>query len=326
VVVTESRIAAVGGLEVRRALPTRGRRTVGAWCFADHYGPADTAADIGPHPHMGLQTVSWLLTGELLHLDSLGSEQIIKPGQLNLMTAGRGVSHAEEATPQYVGSMHGIQLWVAQPESTRDGAPAFEHHGQLPVADVGTGEATVLVGDFAGVSSPARRDSDHVGVDLALGSGTATVGVDPAYEYGLIVFEGAVTVGGRGATVAGTGATVGGTGATVGGTGATVGGTGAAVGGTAVTPGHLAYLGMGRDELALTGPGRALLMGGVPFPDELVMWWNFVARSKDEIDAAQRDWSRDSGRFGEVASHLKRVEVGPPPWRPSASGDPRSGS
>lgn len=290
-VVTESRVATVGGLEVRRALPSRGRRTVGAWCFADHYGPAKEAADIGPHPHMGLQTVSWLLTGELLHLDSLGTEQTIKPGQLNLMTAGQGISHAEEATPQYKGLMHGIQLWVAQPGATRDGDAAFEHHGDLPVADGGAGEATVLVGDFAGLSSPARRDTEHVGIDLSLRAGPATLEIDPAYEYALIVFEGSVSVGGA-----------------------------------AITPGRLAYFGMGRDELALIGPGRGLLLGGVPFPDELVMWWNFVARSKDEIEAAQRDWSTDSGRFGEVESHLKRVEVGPPPWRASANGGQPPGS
>ena len=240
---------------------------------------------------MGLQTVSWLLTGELLHLDSLGTEQTIKPGQLNLMTAGQGISHAEEATPQYAGLMHGIQLWVAQPESSRHGEAAFEHHGELPVADVGTGEAIVLIGAFAGVTSPARRDTDHVGVDLSLRAGRATWELDPAYEYALIVFEGSVTVGD-----------------------------------TAVTPGRLAYLGTGRSELGLTGPGRALLLGGVPFPDELVMWWNFVARAKDEIEVAQRDWSTDSGRFGEVESHLKRVEVGPPPWRASASGGPPPGS
>jgi quercetin 2,3-dioxygenase len=161
--VTESHEAVVGRFTVRRALPRRGRRTVGAWCFADHMGPADvtedSGLDVGPHPHMGLQTVTWLLAGEALHHDSLGSEQVIAPGQLNLMTAGGGVAHAEEATGSYSGQLHGIQLWVAQPEATRHGAAAFEHHAELPRVDLGGAEATVLVGELGGVARPARRDS-----------------------------------------------------------------------------------------------------------------------------------------------------------------------
>ena len=131
--VTDSRSAAVGALRVRRALPRRARRTVGAWCFADHIGPDqvtdEEGLDIGPHPHIGLHTVTWLLRGEVLHRDSLGTEQVIRPGQLNLMTAGHGVVHSEESAGAYRGELHGVQLWVAQPSATRDGAPDFEHHG-----------------------------------------------------------------------------------------------------------------------------------------------------------------------------------------------------
>src|SRR5829696_8161085 len=133
--VLESRTADVAGTPVRRALPRRARRTIGAWCFLDHFrptGPADPPGTIGPHPHIGLQTVTWLIEGESLHTDSLGSEQPIRPGQLNLMTAGNGVAHAEETPVARVGSLHGVQLWVAQPSSTRDGAAAFEHHADLP--------------------------------------------------------------------------------------------------------------------------------------------------------------------------------------------------
>ena len=123
--VLESRASLVGELTVRRALPRRAHRTVGAWCFADHMGPAtvtvERGIDIGPHPHIGLQTVTWLVAGEILHRDSLGSEQVIRPGQLNLMTAGDGVAHSEERTGRYAGEVHGIQLWVAQPSSTRCG-------------------------------------------------------------------------------------------------------------------------------------------------------------------------------------------------------------
>jgi redox-sensitive bicupin YhaK (pirin superfamily) len=160
--VTDSRDARVGEAHVRRALPRKGRRTVGAWCFADHMGPADvtenSGLDVGPHPHMGLQTVTWLIDGEALHLDSLGSEQVIKPGQLNLMTAGGAISHAEEATGHYRGTLQGIQLWVALPEETRHGAGAFEHHAELPQSELDGAVATVLVGDYGDLSSSARHD------------------------------------------------------------------------------------------------------------------------------------------------------------------------
>src|SRR5215210_1716331 len=126
--IIEGRDAQVGAFGVNRVLPRRRRRSVGAWCFVDHMGPGDVTADrgldIGPHPHIGLQTVTWLLRGEVLHRDSLGSEQVIRPGQLNLMTAGHGVSHSEETAGTYAGALHGVQLWVAQPSATRDGPPA----------------------------------------------------------------------------------------------------------------------------------------------------------------------------------------------------------
>ena len=164
--ILDSREAQVGNLRVRRALPRRAHRTVGAWCFADHAGPVSVDAaqrvDIGPHPHMGLQTVTWLLAGELVHSDSLGSEQSIRPRQLNLMTAGNGVAHAEETADGYQGLFHAIQLWVAQPDGTRHGDPAFEHHGELPQLDLDNAVATVFVGDLGAVDSPARRDTDHI--------------------------------------------------------------------------------------------------------------------------------------------------------------------
>jgi redox-sensitive bicupin YhaK (pirin superfamily) len=282
--ITTSREAVVGALTVRRALPRRGRRTVGAWCFADHMGPADVTADgqvdIGPHPHMGLQTVTWLVSGELVHRDSLGSEQTIQPGQLNLMTAGRGVSHAEEETPGFRGELQGIQLWVAQPAATRHGDAAFEHHAALPEAELTGGTATILIGSFDQVSSPARRDTDHVGMDLDL-HGPSLVPLDPAYEYGVIVLVGALEVEGQ-----------------------------------VVEPGHLAYLGTGRSECTfdVRVPSRALLLGGVPFEDDLVMWWNFVGRDRDEMVEAYRHWADDDGWFGQVASNLRRIPVDPPAW------------
>ncbi len=282
-----ARSTRVGALPVRRLLPQRPRRTVGSWCFADHAGPlSETRAGefgIGPHPHMGLQTVTWLLDGELLHLDSLGSEQPIRPGQLNLMTAGHGVAHAEE-DPGPRARLHAVQLWVAQPERTRHGPAAFEHHAALPQAELGGVTVTVLVGEVAGAASPARRDSDHVGAELALRPPGAVLPVRPDHEHALIVLEGAVRVGGSEGPV--------------------------------VEPGVLAYVGLGRDECALgvDAPARALLLGGVPFPEPVLMWWNFVARDRDEVSEARRQWAADDGRFGTVRSTLERIEVGSPPW------------
>jgi redox-sensitive bicupin YhaK (pirin superfamily) len=281
--VRPSRQAVVGDTPVRRALPQRGRRTVGAWCFIDHMGPLDpgvTPGGIGPHPHTGLHTVTWLIQGELVHRDSLGSEQTIRPGQLNLMTAGHGVSHAEEPTGRHGGGLHGVQLWVAQPEATRHDGPAFEHHADLPRVELGDARATVLVGAFAGAVSPARRDTELTGVELRLAARTA-LPLEPGFEHALVVLEG-----------------------------------GARVEGVAVAPGELAYLGPGRDELVLTAtdPTRLLLVGGVPFESPVTMWWNFVGRSRDEVAEAGRQWNAGSDRFGDTGSAMGRIPAPPVPW------------
>jgi redox-sensitive bicupin YhaK (pirin superfamily) len=287
--ITPSREAVVGQQKVRRALPRRTRRTVGAWCFIDHMGPATVpdagGVGIGPHPHMGLQTVTWLVAGELLHRDSLGSEQLIRPGQLNLMSAGQGIAHAEEATA-YRGEFQGLQLWVAQPERTRNGPPAFEHHRELPQAQFDRAVATLLVGELDGSASPARRDTEHVGVDLVLQPGSSVVPLRSGFEHALVMIEGAAVIDGR-----------------------------------TVEPANLAYFGTGRDELALRVevPSRGLLVGGVPFGSPVLMWWNFVARSQDEVTAAQRAWNSDDGRFGAVASTMDRIDAPAPPWTSSAA-------
>lgn len=278
--VTDSREATVGDTPVRRALPHRARRTVGAWCFVDHMGPA--AADgpgIGPHPHIGLHTVTWLLSGELVHRDSLGSEQPIRPGQLNVMSAGRGIAHAEEtAVPG--ATHHGVQLWVAQPEATRWGDPAFAHHAALPQVELAAGTATVLVGSLDGATSDARADTPLVGAELDL-AGPATVPLDPSFEHAVVVVEGAVELDGQ-----------------------------------RLTPGHLGYLGLGRDELALAatpdGPAKVLLIGGTPFEATPLMWWNYVARSWEEVQQAHDDWQAGADRFGETGSHLDRIPSLPP--------------
>lgn len=283
--VSPSREAEVAGVRVRRALPRRSRRTVGAWCFADHMGPlaveTGPGMQVGPHPHLGLQTVTWLVAGELLHRDSLGSEQLIRPGQLNLMTAGRGVSHAEESTTGFHGELHGIQLWVAQPESTRHLEPAFEHHADLPQLERGSAKVTVLVGGLAGALSPARADTRLVGADIQLQPGRVALPLRPDYEYAAIVLDGAIQAQG-----------------------------------TRVVPGELAYLGLGREELVLEArePAQLLLIGGEPFEAAIHMWWNFVARSRDEIDEAVALWNARDQRFGETGSGLSRIPAPPTPW------------
>jgi hypothetical protein len=229
---------------------------------------------------MGLQTVTWLLDGQALHRDSLGSEQVITPGQLNLMTAGGAVAHAEEATGHYRGTLEGIQLWIAQPEATRHGAAAFEHHADLPCVDVTNAIATVLVGQFAGARSPARHDTPLVGVDLDV-RGTCTVPLRTDFEYALIVARGSLEVFGE-----------------------------------PLVPGELGYLGSGREELALNvrEPTRALLLGGEPFAESILMWWNFVARSRQEIDAAYTSWRDQDDRFGRVRSSLPLIPTSAPFW------------
>lgn len=276
--ISAAREAMVGAIRVRRSLPRRERRTVGAWCFADHMGPAsvtETASvDIGPHPHTGLHTVTWLLEGEVLHHDSLGSEQVIRPGQLNLMTAGHGVAHSEEATGTYRGHLHGVQLWVAQPEATRHGPAAFEHHPELPRIQLGHSEATILVGTFCGRTSPARADTPLVGVDAVLQAGTTDWPLEAQFEHALLVLEGAIDLEGQ-----------------------------------PVEAGHLAYLGQGRQALALRTDSQAqlLLLGGEPFAEPILMWWNFVARNRAEVEAATREWNAQTPRFGSVASPLARI-------------------
>lgn len=282
---TEARKDMVGHLSVRRALPRRGRRTVGAWCFLDHMGPAQvtetSGLDVGPHPHIGLQTVTWLIEGEALHRDSLGSVQLIAPGELNLMTAGQGVAHSEEATGSYAGGLEGAQLWIAQPSATRNGPPAFEHHGELPTVGLAGGAtATVLVGDLDGTVSPARHDTPLVGAELAFAGGPATVTLRPEWEYAVVVLRGRLAVQGE-----------------------------TAIGGGGVEPGHLAYLGTGRYSLTIEAPSgtRAMLIGGEPFPETLAMWWNFVARDKTEIASARAAWEAYDDRFPAFASPLDRI-------------------
>lgn len=265
-------------MTVRRTLPHRDRRMVGAWCFVDHYGPTDLAGrpgmDVPPHPHTGLQTVSWLLEGEVLHRDSLGSTQMITPGQLNLMTAGHGISHSEETPPpadRTTQALFGVQLWVALPAEARGVAPAFEHHADLPVAEVDGARVRVVMGSLAGVTSSATTYSPLVGAEVALRpDAPATLPIDPAFEHGVLAMAGDLEVDGR-----------------------------------RVQVGELLYLppGPGALELRSTGSARVLLIGGEPFEEQIVMWWNFVGSDHDDVATARADWEAAESRFGQVTGY-----------------------
>lgn len=260
------------GLAVTRLLPATGRRTIGAWCFLDHAGPAELAPGagmrVGPHPHIGLQTFTWMIAGEVLHRDSLGHTQLIRPGQVNLMTAGRGITHSEESPGDRGGPLHAAQLWIALPESERRRAPDFTHYPELPTAALGGFRATLLVGRALGLTAPTRVYSPLLGIDLAAADAVAArVPLEPAFEHGLVCLRGALRIDG-----------------------------------TALAPGALLYLPPGREgvDLDSPGPAQALLIGGAPFTEPVLMWWNFVARTQDEIAAATEDWNAGR-RFGPVA-------------------------
>src|SRR3954469_4612465 len=184
-----------GATKVRRLLPTLGRRLVGAWAFVDHYGPDDVWTSAGmqvfPHPHTGLQTVSWLLAGEVHHRDSLGSDVVIRPKELALMTAGQAITHAEQSPAEHPRFLHGAQLWVALPDSARNSAPAFEHHTTLPGFDSDGLRATVLMGSVGGATSPGTAHSPLVGVDLTLQAGAdVELPLEPDFEDGGVTASG----------------------------------------------------------------------------------------------------------------------------------------
>jgi redox-sensitive bicupin YhaK (pirin superfamily) len=298
--VHDGAVAEVGRIRVRRVLPRRRLRTIGAWCFADHMGPAEVTEeaglDVGPHPHVGLQTVTWLMEGAVLHRDSLGSEQLIRPGQVNLMTAGRGVVHSEENTGTYRGQLQGVQLWVAQPDTLRHGEPAFTHHAELPVLEWDRAEATLIAGEYLGARSPAGFATDLLGMQVTVHPGLTTFPLRADFEHAIIALDGPVLVGGEPATPR-----------------------------TPTNPGQIAALGIGRSEIdvATDRVTRLMLLGGIPFPEPVFMWWNFVARSADEVSTYYADWRDRGQRFGEVDSQLGRIPAPPPPWEPIRTTKPR---
>jgi len=281
-----SRTAQIGGgINVDRVLPVRQRRRIGAWCFLDHAGPARFEPGQGmlveAHPHIGLQTFTWLIEGEALHRDSLGNEQVLRPGQVNLMTAGVGISHTEESLPdQRV--LHAAQLWIALPPGKEEIPPAFDHYPDLPRWSEAGLDFTLLAGSYAGRTAPSRMYSPLVGVDLrSVAAAARRLALEPGFEHGLLVLEGAADVEGE-----------------------------------RFGPNELAYLPTGRAglDLSLEAGSRLLLIGGEPPTDDVTIWWNFVG-SKEAIARAQRDWEARSERFGSVRGYENRRLVAPPvPW------------
>ena len=262
-------------IRVRRTLPQRERSLIGAWCFVDHYGPHHVGAgpgmDVPPHPHTGLQTVSWLFDGLIEHRDSSGVHALVRPGELNLMTAGAGICHSEVSMPEPT-VLHGVQLWVALPDAHRDTARAFDHHAP-PVHDHGAAQVRVFLGELAGARSPVSTFTPLLGAQVDLAPhGSVAFDVAPDFEHGVLVDAGSL-----------------------------------AACGTPLTPGDLWYQSPGHPQLELVNHGdtsaRALLLGGPPFPEPLVMWWNFVGRSHSDIVEYRRLWEAHDDRFGSVVGY-----------------------
>ncbi|GAB7003106.1 pirin family protein [Nocardioides sp. AN3] len=281
------RVVPLGGpraMSVRRTLPSRERSLIGAWCFLDHYGPDDVSATggmkVAPHPHTGLQTVSWLFTGEIEHRDSAGNHAMVVPGEVNLMTGGRGISHSEvstEATPV----LHGAQLWVALPHAARDTAPGFAHHVPQPISGPGW-TVRVFLGSLLGDTSPVPTYTPLLGAEILLEPSTSlTVPVEESFEHGVLVDTGGVAL----ATDRGLSALVG--------------------------KDHLAYAPPGASSLTVEAGGswtRLLLLGGPPFGESIVMWWNFVGRSHEDVVAYREAWqSAITDEAGEVVADSQLV-------------------
>jgi quercetin 2,3-dioxygenase len=267
-----TRTAHIGeNLTIRRALPSADRRMIGAWCFFDHFGPLNlntSGLNIAPHPHMGLQTFTWTLHGDILHRDSLGSEQIIQPGQVNLMTSGYGISHSEESLPDT--TLHGVQLWIALPDSERNRAPDFIHYEKISVVNHDGLAIHILAGELLGVSAPTKVYTPLAGFALQAQQDTETVlPLNPSFEYGILPLIGTVEIENE-----------------------------------SIDENTLLYLGCNRTQLSvkMKKGNYALIIGGEPFEEEILMWWNFVARSENELREAIHSWEQHE-RFGEVIGY-----------------------
>ncbi|KNY05399.1 pirin family protein [Microbacterium sp. GCS4] len=279
-------LGGVRGMNVLRLLPHRNLPTIGAWCFLDRFGPADTRMRVEPHPHIGLQTVTWPLVGEIRHRDSLGSDADLRRGQLNLMTAGNGISHSEYSIGEGPVPLDALQFWVVLPESARHGAGGFERHTDLPgvrlmAVEGADAAATVVLGEFAGITSPATVHTPIVGAEIAIAAGsTVRLPLRSDWEHGIMLVEGDAVVSQH-----------------------------------PMELNDMLYLGDARNEVEVSSANGALLflVGGEPFEADIVMWWNFAGRTHEEIVSAREDWEAASDRFGVVEGHDVRIPAPPLP-------------
>ncbi|HEY6247554.1 MAG TPA: pirin family protein [Pyrinomonadaceae bacterium] len=272
----------LGALKILRALPTRQKRMVGAWCFLDRFGPLSFSdakpMDIAPHPHIGLQTVSWLLEGDIVHNDSLGNEASLTAGGVNVMTSGAGIAHAEETPQNNSGHLNGVQLWIALPDARRNVEASFQYIEKVPMIEQSGGVVSVFAGSILGCSSPAKHFSAVLGVDIAVHSpGRVELPLDPSFEHAVMLLTGDAEIEGQ-----------------------------------SIDSAHLYYLGSNRSrgEFKSKNGCRLLLLGGPPFPEKILMWWNFVARTPEEIAQARSDWQTHQ-RFGEVRYRGPRLDAPP---------------
>jgi redox-sensitive bicupin YhaK (pirin superfamily) len=285
-VVVEPRTRDLDGLSVERVLPAVARRMVGPFIFLDHLGPAllrpPAALDVRPHPHIGLATVTYLLEGEILHRDSLGSAQVIRPGAVNWMTAGRGIVHSER-TPGALRSgpapLHGLQLWVALPRASEEAPPAFHHHPAetLPLLEEAGVRLRLLAGQAYGARTPVHAHSPLFLAEATLPAGAVLPLPREPVERAVYVVDGALEAGAA-----------------------------------RVPAGRLAVLRpRGAPRLQAVGPTRLLLLGGEPLGEPRHAWWNFVSSSRQRIEEAKADWA--AGRFPKVPGD--EVEFTPLPQR-----------
>lgn len=269
------RSAEIGkGTVIKRALPSRQKRMIGAWCFLDHAGPVTfpqgDGLDVGPHPHIGLQTFTWLIEGTMMHNDSIGSKQLIRPKQVNLMTAGHGISHTEVA-PDTETKMHAAQLWIALPDDKINMAPQFDHYPELPIAEQDDVEFTVLVGEFMNTTSPVKVHTELVGVDFyAKDSTTTRIPLNSKFEYGFLALEGEAVINGH-----------------------------------ELNNDNMVVLepGINQIEVQLHKGSRLLLIGGEPFESPILLWWNFVGRTQEELKQATEQWINQDARFGSIPEY-----------------------
>lgn len=284
----------IGTLKIVRALPMRQKRLVGAWCFLDRFGPLSFSdakpLDVAPHPHIGLQTVSWLVKGEIVHKDSLGSESLLGPGGVNVMTSGGGIAHSEETPPKNSGLLNGVQLWVALPDELRHGPASFQHVDAVPILEQPGGIASVFTGSMLGSSSTAKHFSPLLGVDIEVHANESLeLPLDRSFEHAALLLTGDAEIEGQ-----------------------------------SIDSMSLWYLGTDRAsvEFKSNNGSRVMLIGGPPFQERILMWWNFVARTSGEIAQARSDWQSHQ-RFGAVSAyHGPRLEA--PPLQRFAPPNPAS--